>query len=88
MFSTIKGYLITGCVVVIGIIYTIFEARGNKIENLEKEAEVAAKDKAIAAKVNKNEKEAAQFVADNRVAKVDAESPVSTKYSPDSKFYI
>lgn len=91
IFEQIKVYLIAAGVAVIGVLIAVFRARGAKIDNLN--TVVAAKEKEIVvtAKVVAAEKEAATFVADNRVAKVEAEvasEAVDTKYDPSTKFYI
>lgn len=87
----IKGYLTAGVIAVVTIFIAVFRYRGDKIDDLEED--IVAKDNAIVvtAKVVASEKKAAQYVADNRVAKVTAEEEVDEanhKYAPDSKFYI
>ena len=89
MFGSIK----TGIVAIFGAIVLIFgfvfKLRGDKIEELEIEAGVAEQEAAVTARTVENEKEAAQFVADNRVAKVEAENEESSiEYDPNTKFYI
>ena len=94
MFSfldPIKGYIAIAATAIMGILFAVFKHRGNKIEELE--AVVSSKDKEIivAAKVVESERDAAQYVADNRVAAVKAEEVEDEdnhKYAPDSQFYI
>lgn len=91
MFSTIKMYLAAGFAAVVAIFVAIYKARGNKIEKLEVEARVADTAKKTTAKVVANKKKVAQFVADNRVAKIEMEvtdEEGNTKYNPIDRFYI
>jgi len=91
MFSTIKVYLATGIAAVVAIFIAIYNARGSKVEKLEKEAIAKDAKITVAAKVVEKEKEAAKFVADNRVAAAKAEvidEEITTKYDPNTKFYI
>lgn len=91
MFSTIKMYLAAGLAFAVAIAIAVFKARGAKIDELEKDIEVKDKEAKVTAAVVENEKQAAAFVADNRVAKVIAEVPVEdtdSEYDPNDKFYI
>lgn len=91
MFSTIKIYLMAAGAAMIAIFIAIYKLRGNKIDKLEKEAIVKDAKIVVAAKVVKKEKEAARFVADNRVAVAIAEAAdeeTIKHYDPNERFYI
>ena len=90
LLSPIKTYLGLGIATVIAIFVGIFNYRGNKIDKLENEVEMKEQEAIVAQYVADKEKKTAQFVADNRVAKVEAEIPdeVPNEYNPNTKFYI
>ena len=87
----IKSYIVAAVVAVVSIFMAVFTYRGNKITSLKKD--IVAKDNVIAvtAKAVEDDKKAAEYVADNRVAKVKAEEEVNetnNKYAPGSRFYL
>ena len=92
MFSTIKMYIIAGVSGLIAILLAVLKMRNNEITNLEKDIVVKDKEAQTTAEVVKEEKKAANFTADNRVAKAVAEGDMdeenTDKYDPTSKFYV
>lgn len=89
--GSIKMYLAAGLAGVVAIFVALFKFRGIKITRLEQEASIKDTKIEAASKVTEMEKKAAQFVADNRVARAVAEGEDAKdldKYDPNVKFYI
>ena len=87
--NPIKSYLAAAVTAVVAILAAMYKYRGSKIEELESVVEAKDKELEVAAKVVKQEKKVAKFVADNMVAKAEAEHEEDDKhYTPGERFYI
>ena len=89
MFQTLKGYLTAGAAALVLLFAVVFKYRGAKIENLQEDIRRKDNEAVVTAKVVASEKKAAQYVADNRVAKEVAENEeINYINTPNSSFYI
>ncbi len=76
---------------IVSVFIAIYKLRGEKVDRLEKEAVAKDAEIEVAAKVVEKEKQAAEFVANNRVAMAIAEAEddkTNKHYDPNERFYI
>ncbi len=69
----IKIYVMAAGAAIIAIFIGVYKYRGFKVEELEAEVDAKDKELEVVVKVVEQEREVAEFTADNRVAKAKAE---------------
>ena len=74
MFTQIKGYLAIAGAFLVALLFGIFKYRGQKIDNLEVELEVAEEKAKVVDKVIKAEKDVLEFETEARVKAAKAEA--------------